>query len=244
MAHFQFDRLSFTKNSFLTLLSVAGATLLLAGCGGGGASAPGMAPRSVDNLGSGTVVTPVPITTPAPVTSATPVPVITDTTSYYSPAFPKWQHFPVRVYFTPTATMTDNKKALIQQGFDRWTQASGGFLKYVATTNPGDADVTVTFASVVSDEYGICSATYDSDGSMVRADISLAETLLATNRATTLPTIAAHEFGHALGMAGEDPATGHSDNPNDTMYRTGNLKVNAITARDLNTIRAVYHNQF
>jgi hypothetical protein len=167
----------------------------------------------------------------------------------------RWRNLPVRVYFEAGGAYTADRRDAALEGFSAWTSASEGVLRFMVVDSASKADVTVRF---------IPGAYIPPSESMVGLTRSLsserwlrsAQMTLATGGRTTLENlsdVAAHEWGHALGI------NGHSDNPKDLMYGAsvrvitltpfGRLldsksEVRTPTRRDLNTMKTIYADRF
>lgn len=157
-----------------------------------------------------------------------------------------WAHFPLKVYFAPSGAATDERRKSVLAGFDQWTQATNGVVQYRIIGARARAALAVMLearASVSTDPGATGSTGVAFSGPVLRkADMQLATGGLAPG---DLQSVAAHEFGHALGL------NGHSDNPDDLMYPTATRYLTfdltpvaapprAITLRDLNTLKACY----
>ncbi len=160
-----------------------------------------------------------------------------------------WEHFPLRVAFAPVPDNVQNKDACQQAvlaGFTQWVEATHGLVRYTVVTQPKRADILVSFLSDTTVPGQGAAVGYTS---MTFCGMTLhyAEMQLATGGTAPgdLQAVAAHEFGHALGI------DGHSDDPNDIMYPS-TLRMSAedgtplaspqhpVTARDLNTLKVCY----
>lgn len=161
-----------------------------------------------------------------------------------------WAHFPVTVFFEASALATHERKNSVLAGFDEWGQATGDVVRYRVVTNRKDADILVSFspgASTTSDPLATGSTSFAyMDQTLDKAVMDLATGDLTPN---DLQSLAAHEFGHALGI------NGHSDDPNDLMYPTATryltfdrvpvpMPTRTVTRRDLNTLKACYPSLF
>lgn len=161
-----------------------------------------------------------------------------------------WDHMPVRVYFAPDSSSTKERVHQALVGVSEWSVASEGVLWYTVVTKASEADVTIRF--VESDTVNPRDSnrvgeteTETREGRLEKARIRLA---VADATPEQIAEDAAHEYGHALGIAG------HSDDPHDLMYpSTPRYYVNGVlqprpermvTLRDLNTVRRAYRELF
>lgn len=157
-----------------------------------------------------------------------------------------WDHLPLRVYLAPEPGAPGWSREAALSGFAEWVRASGGLIQFQEVSAPDEADVTVAFTpqASVPGHPGVVGLTEeDTDGDL----LCRVETTLATGGASPgeLRDLAAHEFGHALGI------DGHSEDPADMMYPaltryrgldgTPQLApARAVTRRDVNTLRLCY----
>ena len=144
-----------------------------------------------------------------------------------------WNHFPLQVAFLQDANYTQARQNIAMAGFDQWVTASGSAMTYQVVTDSSTADVTVKFDPATTD--GLTNLHF-SGLTMTHADVNLGIKNLGSS---DLQCVAAHEFGHVLGI------DGHSDLQNDLMYPIHFVGVVCpVTTRDLNTIKTAYCNTF
>lgn len=140
-----------------------------------------------------------------------------------------WRTFPVTVYFLRDKHYSQSREQFARHGFNRWVIATDGIIDFVVTDEPDEADLTVKFEPKTDNGYTL---TRFLDGRISRADI-----IIGVRRGTQpdVEAVAAHEFGHAMGI------DGHSDNKRDLMFPVHWSGAPArITDRDLNTLAARY----
>jgi predicted Zn-dependent protease len=140
-----------------------------------------------------------------------------------------WNSFPLSVYFVKDANYTASREKQACQGFARWTEATKGFVTYQVTGSRDSAQIMVQFDPSSNNGY----TTTNFKASRIRcASIRIG---VERGRASDMKCIAAHEFGHALGV------DGHSGDPSDLMYPTHWMGTAwSVTRRDLNTLAALY----
>lgn len=146
-----------------------------------------------------------------------------------------WDRFPVSVYFVRDERYSDDYRTLALQGFDLWVQATGGVVRYVEVDSPKGAQITVSFDPKTKD--GLTTYRYyPSSGRMVSAQISVGT---RDGNPLAIRGVAAHEFGHAIGIGG------HSPDASDLMYPqiTPSTPI-AVSQRDLNTVKTAYCSYF
>jgi len=141
----------------------------------------------------------------------------------------RWLKFPVTVYFARDKEYSPSREQEARIGFSRWTEATHGYIAYKVVEAPQGADMTVTFNPESDDGY---TTTQFSGGRLKKANIKVG---VQRGWAHDIECVAAHEFGHALGL------NGHSDRVDDLMFPTHNMGSRwSITQRDLNTLAAIY----
>lgn len=159
-----------------------------------------------------------------------------DYTSHLDGGLQHWTRFPLHVAFLHDRHYTPALQQEVVAGFSEWTVVTRGHISFDLTDNPANADVIVRFdpqrqSSLTDTEFdtrtNVLSHADVRIGLMTAGDESEQVTL------DDVRCLAAHEFGHALGI------NGHSDGPQDLMYPS--LTSNrAVTLRDLNTLRDAY----
>ncbi|MCX7992322.1 MAG: matrixin family metalloprotease [Fimbriimonadales bacterium] len=146
-----------------------------------------------------------------------------------------WDRFPVTVYFERDANYSDYYRTLALQGFDQWVDATGNVVRYQVVQNPDAAQITVYFKPDTRN--GLTTYTYyPSNGRLRDAKVEIG---VRGNNPIDIRSVAAHEFGHAIGIGG------HSTNPEDMMYPNFVTSVPLqISQNDLNTAKTAYCNYF
>src|SRR5688500_6097527 len=140
-----------------------------------------------------------------------------------------WPSFPLRVYFTRDSEHTPERERHAISGFRQWDAATGGLNAFRLTDRASRADVTVRLDPGTND--GSTTNSF-SRGEMIRSEMRIG---VKRDRGGDIACIAAHEFGHVLGL------TGHSDDRKDLMYAYHWMgKGCGISERDLNTLASRY----
>ncbi|MGC8668511.1 MAG: matrixin family metalloprotease [Chthonomonadales bacterium] len=140
-----------------------------------------------------------------------------------------WQTFPVTIAFAHDALYTPQLQAIALEGFNQWTQALGGPIAYQVVADPRTANIQVRFDDTAQN--GATTLTYNGSV-MANAAMRIGTHALAP---ADIQCIAAHEFGHALGI------DGHSPDPADLMYPTHRAGTPcAVSQRDVNTLKTGY----
>lgn len=141
----------------------------------------------------------------------------------------QWSGFPVTVYFIQDANYSANRRALALAGFDQWVNATGGAVSYQVTTDQSAADITVTFDPKTAN--GLTNLHF-TGLTMNHADMDVGVQDLPD---ADVQCVAAHEFGHAIGI------DGHSPDQGDLMYFAHFVGESCpVTQRDLNTLKTGY----
>ncbi|GAB4453161.1 MAG: hypothetical protein OHK0029_05420 [Armatimonadaceae bacterium] len=162
------------------------------------------------------------------------------TPNFYRSTYKRWATFPVKVYFATDTGMTSGMQQTIRNAIDFWIAASGDRISYQVVNNPQQANITFRFDVTPTGVRGFCDSQWDANDLLTSAAITLSNELKQAGQGQALTIAARHEFGHALGLTGEEPGAGHSDDAQDTMFPTGNAQVGIITARDINTLTTLY----
>lgn len=203
-------------------VAALGAGLMLSGCGGGGGNGPKL-----------------------PTPSNTPNPPTKDYTPNYLQdigTVRRWRQFPVRVAFVRDAEYSAAAQQRALAGFNFWLAKIPNGPTLVVVPADQASDLTVAFYRFDPNGDGILGKTRvysstnpDFAGTIARAEMTLG---ITGNNVLDIAT-AAHEYGHALGLVG------HSKNPDDLMYFTGNDdRTGQLTIADVNTLLADYNGVF
>lgn len=224
----------------LPLVALLCGGALLSSCGGGGSS--GLAK---------TTPTPTSTYVPSGCDAATYAPnYITqnsgDAGDATSSGFSFWRHFPISVYIAPTDSAT---RASTVKGFNEWVVATGNRASYKIVSSATGADLTVKFSALspTSNTLGLTTVYYiQGQNYITNAEMELfvynadGSVNSANNSNGINQTIAAHEFGHALGIGP------HSLVASDLMYYSigPDEGFKPVSTRDLNTLKSIYCNNF
>lgn len=156
---------------------------------------------------------------------------------------------PVTVYVENASKAIGFQSAfseVVTNAFKEWSSKVPK-IQFKFVDSPTTAQISCTFTDKVSDlasnrEGGNTIVQQDVSSNEAHADIKILVTPRGNMKILGLNYIrrvALHEAGHALGLGG------HSDNPDDIMYNTVYLedKRADLTARDINTLKALYDQQ-
>lgn len=159
----------------------------------------------------------------------------------------KWRKLPVHVFFQTGGSYSPAREQAVRAGFDEWSRATNGVIGYTLVSTQKQADVIVRFVPsgfVPPDPKAVGVTAYSTHGSyLYKALMTLATG--GQSRPAEITEVAAHEWGHALGIHG------HSQTESDLMYgvTTRYLSLNpdfvpppprTVGTRDLNTLKAIY----
>ncbi len=241
----------------LCLTAAFGGVMSLTGCGQGGGST-----RTLPAATAPVTTAPLPATTAPPAstastgTSAAPAAPTSASAggaagcslTTYAPNFGAetdpangtpnhlyhWNALPTQVYFVPGDYVTPDRKAQALAGFDWWALATGQPALYQETTQQSAASIVVQFEARGETGYGaITEYHFNGKQQMLDATITFNMTYL-TDIASIVP-VAAHEFGHALGIAG------HSNDHGDVMSSSPEVYTRTqLSTRDINTMQTAY----
>ena len=146
----------------------------------------------------------------------------------------------LKIYFD--TTVSEELKSIFQEGFDRWFKALGSDFGYVIVTDETVAHIVVKMGTVVD---SVAKTSIIAMNTIPAPLVSACITLdpaqlppLASNH-NVIVALAAHEFGHALGISGGS-VQGHSDDATDTMFPIVTVNTANITPRDINTVTNMY----
>ena len=125
---------------------------------------------------------------------------------------------------------------LVKQSFAEWQNALGNKFQFQFTNDVRYTDVMVIWHERSKGvEVGSQTIRWSQD-TITQADLELSLYSPEGNRFNTqqLKAIALHEIGHVLGLRG------HSTNTHDIMYPSMTPQATGLSARDINTMRALY----
>lgn len=149
-----------------------------------------------------------------------------------------WTHLPVRVSVDADPAGLPGARDAVFGGIDRWRIATGDVLTWQKVDDASQADVHIVFApqparTVLLGRTQVQTLENSHILSSARTEIRFWPDMTDADRAL-IPIVAAHEFGHALGIGG------HSTDPADLMFPYSTAAVTQPSARDLNTIETAY----
>lgn len=145
-----------------------------------------------------------------------------------------WSALPAHVYFVPDQYLTPQLKAQAVAGFNWWGQALGKAAVYQEVSTSSAANIIVKFETRGETNYGaLTEYHFDANHQLLDATMTFNMTYLANVR--QIAPVAAHEFGHALGIAG------HSNDHGDVMSSSSDVyQMTGLSTRDVNTLKTAY----
>jgi hypothetical protein len=155
----------------------------------------------------------------------------------------KWVAFPLNIYFEHNAYWTQALEDASKVGINAWNTATNGQVTWQETTVASNAQITVVFepdAALPTGALGETQDSYDqSTGLIYAATLSIGADSFNADNVSGFEQTCAHEFGHALGIAG------HSPNQGDLMYFAQlAASPSQPTQNDLNTLLGDYCDTF
>jgi predicted Zn-dependent protease/Flp pilus assembly protein TadD len=159
--------------------------------------------------------------------------------------WPTWQ-VPIPVYVALTEPSQAAFMENVHQAFDRWSQATGGRLRFREVGVPEQARIYIALqpgplmapgASIGHASFNMM--TLNSDDPMRELKVNIAvntgelhSDIPLPHRQEQVSKLLLHELGHSVGL------WGHSNDPGDIMYT--HPIVSTLSSRDLKTIRRLY----
>jgi hypothetical protein len=143
----------------------------------------------------------------------------------------RWSSFPVRVYFEKDENYAPEYQQIAEEGFKQWVGASGEVIQYRILSTPERVHITVKFDPTTRNGF-TSYRYYTHNHALTEATITIG---IKDNQQVDIQSVAAHEFGHAIGIGG------HSTHLEDMMYPTFTTGVPlGVTVSDLNTVKTAY----
>lgn len=153
--------------------------------------------------------------------------------------------FPLKVYIEQRPGIPPEYIEEVKNAFSTWQNGTRGFVSFVYTSSPTDADYKCIFSDLKNrncDEKGAGVAayqyfTYNQDGNIQYSVVTLSPYTCSGQKwpRDYFYSTALHEIGHGLGLKG------HSTDTEDLMYPVGlSAERSKISEADMNTLRAIY----
>ncbi|MBP6747916.1 matrixin family metalloprotease [bacterium] len=134
-------------------------------------------------------------------------------------------------------------RAAAIQGINMWSHAAPGLVSFAQTNNYTEADIIVFYCNKITDnKSGQCNYPHElGQPNLIEINLGEKSKHKKENWAIARKMVAAHEFGHALGLE-------HSPNTEDTMYQNenytydddGNFIEHGVTAADKAALHKLY----
>ena len=145
-----------------------------------------------------------------------------------------WTAFPAHVYFVPGSYLTPGLKAQTLAGFDWWEQATGSATQYQEVATAAAANIVVQYEARGDTNYGAITE-YHTNGKRQLSAVTITFNMTYLVNVDNITPVAAHEFGHALGIGG------HSTDTNDVMSSSPQVYTRyMLSVRDVNTLKTAY----
>jgi hypothetical protein len=154
------------------------------------------------------------------------------------------ERMPLKVYLPrPPEGFFDDADAIhdsVRDGIVDWTDvAAPGVPRFVFVEDKGDADIPIVWTRQADGAWYIAYCAYDASPLARRLSVSHISVTARweDGRVADVHDVynaMLHEMGHALGL------TGHSPDPDDLMAPQMRQNRSGLTARDRNTLKALY----
>lgn len=149
----------------------------------------------------------------------------------------RWEHFPITVWIDSSTVQDAEEMADLRSGLSSWATATHGVLGVTFAQKEQGAQISVTMVDRLDGANGLTRYTAIDHGFVRHATIQIVHarwlgSQLVQYRPRTVLRDAAHEMGHALGIAA------HTTRPDTIMLP--NAAVDVPAPLDVNTIEAKY----
>lgn len=142
-----------------------------------------------------------------------------------------------------TVNYSSEYRSVVIDGFNMWSSAASGVVPFSMTSRPEEADIIVFFAQEVQANHaGHCLYPFEiGEPNIVEMSLKYKNNMSKEVWAKSRKMVAAHEFGHALGLE-------HSPNQGDMMFpkeaitfdESGVYREHDLTAADRSALRSLY----